>query len=570
MQQTLFSYYKDVIINFFGEEFKDIISVEPPRDLNFGDFSTNAALMLSKKLSKPSMEIAMDLTASLCKNIDFADVSVKKPGFVNWKIPKHIISKYFKNLLDKDFGKSEFGKGKKVNVEYVSANPTGPLHAGHARGAVSGDVLANLLSFVGYSVTREYYTNDAGNQINIMAKSLYYRYRELYEDVGEIPTWAYPGEYLIDTAKKISHQHGDKFLSQTESEWLDFFKSFAINDMLECIKTDLKGLGIKHDVFSSELSLVKKGAVESAVYYLNQKGLIYRGVLNKPKGKEVDDWEEREQLLFKSTDFGDDVDRPLQKSDKTWTYFASDIAYHFDKISRGFDELIDVFGADHGGYVTRMKAAVKALSNNKIDFSIILVQLVKFLQNEKEVKMSKRAGTFVTVKDVLEKVNKDVIRFIMLTRKDDAPLDFDFQKVVKHSRDNPVFYVQYAYARTHSVLKQFKKIFQNQEIPDFSDINLESLYEDGYLDIIKLLLDWPRQVLMAAKNRQPHKIAFFLLDIAAAFHALWNQGKEDTVLRFILEDDFKKTYARVYLIKAVQNVMEIALNIIGVTPLKEL
>lgn len=570
MQQTLFLYYKSIIVDFFGEEFKSIISVEPPRELSFGDFSTNAALVLSKKLSKSPMEIANTLVAALNTNPAFVDISVKKPGFVNWKIPKHVFEKYFPSLLEKNFGHAKVGQGIKVNVEYVSANPTGPLHAGHARGAVSGDVLANLLAFAGYDVTKEYYINDAGNQINILARSLYYRYIELFQGSLELPDWAYPGEYLIETAKKIKEEQGDKFLNKSESEWGEFFKAFAISDMLECIRQDLKGLGIKHDVFSSELKLVKEGAVEKAVDYLEKAGLIYYGVLEKPKGKEIDDWEEREQMLFRSTRYGDDVDRPLKKSDGTWTYFASDIAYHFDKISRGFEELIDIFGADHGGYITRMKAAVAALTNNEKKFNIILVQLVKFLQGDEEVRMSKRAGTFVTVRDVLNKVNKDVIRFMMLTRKDDAPLDFDFQKVVEQSRENPVFYVQYAYARTHSILKQFKKVFPDKDLPLLAEINLDSLYNDGYFDLIKLLFDWPRQVLIATQNRQPHKIAFFLLEIAANFHALWNQGKDDTILRFIIEDDFQKTAARIYLIKAVQNVIEIALNIIGVTPLQEL
>jgi arginyl-tRNA synthetase len=429
-----------------------------------------------------------------------------------------------------------------------------------------------LLSFVGYDVTKEYYINDAGKQIEILAKSLHHRYMELFGKAdGELPDWAYPGDYLIDTAKKLAEKCGDSFINKkNESEWLEFFKEFAIADMMAMIKTDLDALGIRHDVFSSEKDLVSDGAVERAVDFLEKKGLIYRGVLDIPKGKEPDDWEPREQLLFKSTAFGDEVDRPLQKSDGSWTYFASDIAYHKNKIDRGFDEMIDFWGADHGGYIKRMQAAVSAISNNEKKLDVKISQIVRFMDNGREVKMSKRSGTFITARDVIESVGKDVIRFIMLTRRDDAPLDFDFKKVVEQSRDNPVFYVQYAYARTHSVFKQFTQTFADKNLQDaIANSNLNLLEEEDMV-MVKTLCDYPRQIVMAARNKEPHRLAFYLSDVAAKFHSLWNQGKENTLLRFIIADDYNKTCAKMTLLRAVQNVIESALAIIGVTPVKEL
>ena len=570
MQRILFTHYKNAIENCVSEEFKDMVSVEPPKNEAFGDFSTNIAMILAKKVRRAPIEIANEIAEKLKKNEDFSEISVKAPGFINWRVPRHVFFSHFPTVLDKNFGKINLGKWKKVNIEYVSANPTGPMHAGHARGAVSGDVLANLMKFVGYDVTKEYYINDAGNQINILAKSLYYRYLEQCGKAeGSLPEWAYPGDYLIDTAKKIYSQHGDKYVDKDESEWIGFFKEFAIQDMMALIKEDLKDLGIQHDVFSSELKLVKDGAVDRALKYLEDNGLVYLGVLDSPKGREDEDWEEREHLLFRSTKFGDDVDRVLKKSDGSWTYFASDIAYHMDKINRGFEELIDFWGADHGGYVKRMQAAVSAISNSTRELKVQIVQLVRFMKDGQEVRMSKRAGTFVTVRDVLDNVGRDVIRFMMLTRRDDAPLDFDFQKVVEQSKENPVFYVQYAYARTHSVLKQFFNTFSVDKIPEISSVNL-NLLEDADLEILKILLDWPRQIAMAANKREPHRIAFYLMDLAAKFHFLWNLGKDNTIMRFILADDFEKTAARMVLLKAVQNVIEIAFEIMGITPVEEL
>ncbi|MDR2268195.1 MAG: arginine--tRNA ligase [Holosporaceae bacterium] len=570
MIQALFFHYRDVIKDRVGDEHGNLIAVDVPREESFGDFSTNIALLLAKKIGRKPLDIAEELCGQLKSHADFTDISVKAPGFINWRIPANVLRQHCIVMFDRNFGRINLGNGRNVNLEYVSANPTGPLHAGHARAAVSGDVLANLLSFVGYNVTREYYINDAGNQVEILAKSLHYRYLELFlEQKSSLPDWAYPGEYLIDTAQKIKEKHGDAFVGKCESEWLAFFKAFAVDDMMNCIKADLLDLGIHHDVFSSELEFINCGAVEKALEFLENNKLIYRGVLAVPKGKEPDDWEEREQLLFRSTIFGDDVDRPLQKSDGSWTYFATDVAYHMDKITRGFDEIINFWGADHGGYVKRLQSAVAALSCGRKKLDVKLVQMVRFMQNGKEMKMSKRAGTFVTVRDVLDSVGKDVIRYIMLTRRDDAPLDFDFQRVVEQNRDNPVFYVQYAYARTHSVLKQFAAVFQ-KPVPSVTEVNLSLLDSEPELNLLKTLSDWPRQVFMAAKNREPHRLTFYLAELASRFHFLWNQGKDNAMLRFVLANDFEKTAARMILLRAMQNIIESAFHIIGITAIEEL
>ncbi|MDR1362353.1 MAG: arginine--tRNA ligase [Holosporaceae bacterium] len=569
MLRALFLYYTDLIRDCVGDDQRDSVAVDIPREESFGDFSSNIALVMAKKLARSPLEIAEELCGRLKLHAEFADLSVKSPGFINWRIPADLLRRHCPALLDRDFGKINLGNGRRVNLEYVSANPTGPLHAGHARAAVSGDVLANLLSFVGYDVTREYYINDAGKQIEILAKSLYCRYCGLFQE-SPLPDWAYPGEYLIDTAKKIKEKHGNDFVEKDEAEWLSFFKTFAINDMMDCIKTDLRDLGIFHDIFSSELKFIDGGAVEKILEFFQSNDLVYEGILATPKGKEMDDWEAREQLLFRSTAFGDDVDRPLQKSDGSWTYFASDIAYHGDKIARKFDEMINFWGADHGGYVKRLQSAVRALSQGQKKLDVKLVQMVRFMQNGKEMKMSKRAGTFVTVRDVLDSVGRDAIRYFMLTRRDDAPLDFDFQKVVEQNRDNPMFYVQYAYARTHSVLKQFAAIFSQMPTPTAAQVNLDLLDSEAELKLLKTLSDWPRQVFMAAKNREPHRLTFYLAELASDFHFLWNQGKDNAMLRFVLANDFEKSAARMVLLEAVQNVIESAFRIIGVAPAREL
>jgi arginyl-tRNA synthetase len=546
-------------------EYEDFVSVEPPKETSFGDFSVNVAMVLSKKLGISPMALAEDICAKLKENPDFERAEVKYPGFVNWFVPKRLLIGQIPAISEADFGKINVGNGKAVNIEYVSANPTGPLHAGHVRGAVSGDVLARLLNFVGYRVTKEFYINDAGKQVEILAESLYYRYLEqLGKAEGAFPEGGYPGEYLIDTAKKLVADYGDKFLN---GEFREFFKNFAVADMTAGIKEDLILLGVEHDIFSSEKELIKKKAVDRVIELLKDKGFVYEGILPRPKGGDSEDWEEREQLLFRSSAFGDDVDRPLRKSDGSWTYFASDIAYHADKIDRGFDELVDFWGADHGGYVKRMQAAVSALSDGKKKLEVKLVQLVKLLEDNREVKMSKRAGTFVTARDIIDKVGKDAVRFIMLTRRDDAPLDFDFRKVVDQSRDNPVFYVQYAYARSNSVLKLFHRTFPGRLIPD--EVNPE-LPDENDLQLIKIMADWPRRIVSAALKREPHRIAFYLTELAAVFHSFWNLGKNDSLMRFVIPEDFEKTCARITILKAMHDIMKSAFNIIGVTPVEEL
>lgn len=567
MRDPLFIYYRKIIEKILNIDVN--VSIDPPKEEKFGDFSTNVAMVMAKKLKRNPIELADSLAEKMKADENFANVEVKAPGFINWRVPAKILLDRLSDILDPDYGKTDLGQRRRINVEYVSANPTGPLHAGHARGAVSGDVLANLLSFVGYDVTKEYYINDAGKQIEILARSLYHRYLELLGKTSEIlPDWAYPGDYLVDTAKKLIAERGDTFVGKEDAEWIAFFKEFAISDMMAMIKEDLAALGIKHDVFSSEKELVQNGAVEHVIDFLQANNLIYRGVLDIPKGKEPADWEPREQLLFRSTAFGDEVDRPLQKSDGSWTYFASDIAYHKDKIDRGFDEMVDFWGADHGGYIKRMQAAVSAVSNGTRKLDVKISQIVRFMDNGREVKMSKRNGTFITARDVIDSVGKDVVRFIMLTRRDDAPLDFDFKKVVEQSKDNPVFYVQYAYARTHSVFRQFKQVFPNKDWHNES-VNLQLLDPED-IAIIKTLCDYPRQIIIAAKNREPHKIAFYLSDVAAKFHSLWNQGKENTQLRFIMGSNYDKTCAKLVLLRAVQNVLESGFKIIGITPVEEL
>jgi arginyl-tRNA synthetase len=569
MTRALFLRYEKFIKDCVEQKFKHLALVEPPKDASFGDFSTNIAMVLAPQLKCGLMELAEKICEKLKENNYFGRIEVRKPGFINWFIPRNVLVDHISDMLRKDFGQFNLGKGKSVNIEYVSANPTGPIHAGHVRGAVSGDVLARLLSFVGYNVTREFYINDAGKQVEILAKSLYFRYLEQLDLAGEVsfPVGGYPGEYLVDMAKLLISEHGNRFVIC--NEWMDFFKNFAISHIMEDIRKDLDTLGVHHDVFSSEKELIGREAVDHAVDLLREKGLIYYGTLPKPKGSDFEDWEAREQLLFRSTSFGDDTDRPLQKSDGSWTYFASDIAYHQNKIERNFDEMVNFLGADHGGYVKRMQAAVLALSDGQKSLDVKLVQLVKLLEDGNEVKMSKRAGTFVSARDILDKVDKNVIRFIMLTRRDDVSLDFDFKKVVEQSKNNPVFYVQYAYARSHSVMKLFHRAFPGMGIPTIADANLE-LLDDCDLSLAKILADWPRQIMVAANKREPHRIVFFLLDLAAVFHSFWNQGKDNCLLRFVIPNNPEKTKARLILLKAMQNVIERAFDIIGATLVEEL
>ncbi|MBU1281479.1 MAG: arginine--tRNA ligase [Alphaproteobacteria bacterium] len=545
-----------------GPEFANV-AVEPPRDALHGDMATNAAMVLAKPANLKPRDIADKLAEKLAADPRIAAVDVAGPGFINLRLADGVWSALVEGILAaKGYGRSPMGTGTKVNVEYVSANPTGPMHVGHTRGAVFGDALASLLDYAGYDVTREYYINDGGAQVDVLARSVFQRYREANGLNPEIAEGLYPGDYLVKVGEDLKAKYGDSLLDQPEEVWLADVRVFATDAMMEMIRGDLKALGVEMDVFYSEKSLYNTGLIEAAIKELDDKGLIYRGVLEPPKGKMPEDWEPREQLLFKSTAHGDDVDRPIQKSDGAWTYFAPDIAYHYDKVKRGFDEIIDVFGADHGGYVKRMKAAVSALSDGKVGCDIKLIQLVKLIKNGEELKMSKRAGNFVTLRDVVEEVGADVTRFVMLTRKNDASLDFDFDKVLEQSKDNPVFYVQYAHARVRSVLRKAEEAGVTlTDTPRFDD--------PAEIAVARKLADWPRQVEIAAKGHEPHRIAFYLYDLASDFHALWNKGNDNGALRF-LQDDPALSAAKIALPRAVAVVISAGLAILGVTPAEEM
>ena len=462
------------------------------------------------------------------------------------------------------------GSSQKVNVEFVSANPTGPLHVGHTRGAVFGDALASLLSYSGFEVTREYYINDGGAQVDVLARSIFLRYQEAFGRKVVFVDGTYPGDYLIPIAIGLKEKVGESYLNKSEDEWLPELRDYAVDAMMDLIRSDLDLLGIKMDTFFSEKSLYGSGQIEAALGRLRENGLIYKGVLEPPKGKKTDDWEPREQTLFKSTEHGDDVDRPVLKSDGSWTYFAPDIAYHFDKLSRGFDRLIDIFGADHGGYVKRMKAAVSALSNGKVPLDIKLCQLVKLYQNGEPYKMSKRAGNFVMLRDLVEQVGPDVTRFVMLTRKNDAALDFDFQKVLEQSRENPVFYVQYAHARIKSVIRKAEEL--NIDIAEraLSEANLSSLTHASELSLIKKIAEWPRLVEVAARLYEPHRVAFYLFDLSSQLHAHWSKGSDDQSLRFLHTDDLTITQSKIALARAVSIVISSGLAILGVEPAEKM
>jgi arginyl-tRNA synthetase len=550
----------------------DNVAVEPPRDAAHGDMATNAAMVLAKPARMKPRDIADVLAGKLAADDRITSAEVAGPGFLNLRLAPSVWQGVLAAVLEKgtDFGRSTMGQGQKVNVEYVSANPTGPLHVGHTRGAVFGDALASLLAYSGHDVTREYYINDGGAQVDVLARSAYERYREANGLSPEIAEGLYPGDYLIPIGEALKEKFGDSLIDKPESEWLEELRAFSTDAMMDLIRADLKALGVEMDVFFSEKSLYGTGRIEAALQSLTEKGLIYEGVLEPPKGKKPEDWEPREQTLFKSTEHGDDVDRPVKKSDGSWTYFAPDIAYHYDKVSRGFDALIDVFGADHGGYVKRMKAAVSALSDGKVPLDIKLTQLVKLWKNGEPFKMSKRAGNFVTLRDVVDQVGPDVTRFVMLTRKNDAPLDFDFDKVLEQSRENPVFYVQYAHARVMSVLRRAAEAGIDATDATLRGADLASLDHPAELTVAKKLAEWPRLVEIAARTNEPHRVAFYLYELAGDFHALWNKGNEETQLRFIQDGDVATSQSKIALARAVSVVISAGLGILGVTPAQEM
>ena len=550
----------------------DNVTVEPPRDPAHGDMATNAAMVLAKPAGAKPRDIADALAGRLAADARIESAQVAGPGFLNLRLSADVWRAVVPAALraGTDFGRSTVGAGEKVNVEYVSANPTGPLHVGHTRGAVFGDALASLLDFAGYDVTREYYINDGGAQVDTLARSVYLRYLEAHGKAVEFADGTYPGDYLIPVGEALKEKVGDAWVDQPEEVWLAEARDFATDRMMGLIREDLAALGVEMDVFFSEKSLYGTGRIEAALDALEAKGLLYEGVLEPPKGKLPEDWEPREQTLFRSTAHGDDVDRPVKKSDGAWTYFAPDIAYHYDKISRGFDQLIDVFGADHGGYVKRMKAAVSALSDGRVPLDIKLCQLVKLYKGGEPYKMSKRAGTFVTLRDVVDEVGPDVTRFVMLTRKNDAPLDFDFQKATEMAKENPVWYVQYACARSASVLEKAADVAGDVSDAALAGADLSRLEQPGEMDLIRKAAEWPRMAEGAALAHEPHRVAFYLYDLASVYHAVQNEGKTNPESRFIRDDDPELTRARLAMVRAVAVVLSAGLGILGVTPAKRM
>ena len=548
------------------------VAVEPPRDSAHGDMATNAAMVLAKPAGLAPRAIADALAARLAKDPRISAADVAGPGFLNLRLSNLVWQSVVKAALTDgaDFGRSNAGAGRKVNVEFVSANPTGPMHVGHVRGAVVGDALSNLLAFAGWTVTREYYINDGGAQVDVLARSAYERYREANGLEPEIREGLYPGDYLVPVGEALKAKYGTTLLNQPESVWLADLRDFASAMMMQEIRNDLAQLGVRMDVYSSEKALYGTGKIEAAIQTLRDQGLIYEGTLEPPKGKVPEDYEARIQTLFRSTAHGDDVDRPVMKSDGSWTYFAPDIAYHYDKVQRGFDELIDIFGADHGGYVKRMKAAVSALSSGRVPLDIKLVQLVKLYKNGEPFKMSKRAGTFVTLHDVVEQAGADVTRFMMLTRKNDVALDFDFAKVLEQSKDNPVFYVQYANARINSVLRKAQAAGLDVSDAALAKADLTQLSHPAEIDMAQQIAEWPREVEIAAKGNEPHRIAFFLYELASEFHGLWNRGNDDPNLRFLQEGKDATSCAKIALARATGVVISAGLAILGVTPAEEM
>jgi arginyl-tRNA synthetase len=547
------------------------IEIQEPRDPSHGDLASNAAMALAKRAGRKPRDLAAEIVARLESDADIAKIEVAGPGFINITLADAVWQRLVGEILSQAgaYGRSRLGSGRKVQIEYVSANPTGPMHIGHCRGAVFGDTLANLLDFAGYDVSREYYVNDAGAQVDKLGQSALLRYREARgEDIGEIPAGLYPGEYMKPIGAALADKYGAKLGEMPGDEALAIARQAAIDALLQEIRDDLAALNVRHDVFFSEQSLTANGRdqVAEAIAELRAKGLIYEGRLPKPLGHDDDEWEDREQTLFKSTQFGDDVDRALMKSDGSYTYFANDVAYHRNKLERGFDEYFNVLGADHVGYIPRLKAVVGALSDGKAVFETPVTQLVKVLRDGQPVRMSKRAGTFVALRDVVDEVGRDPVRFMMMMRKHDSPLDFDLAKVVEQSKDNPVFYVQYAHARAESVFRTAREVFANltKQAPEIRSADLGLLTDPGERALIRELAKFPRIVEGASRDREPHRVPFYLYELASAFHQQWSRGNDSPHLRFSQADDVKLTAARLALVAATQQVIASGLGILGV------
>ncbi len=577
MSQNLFAVLRGIVLDEFlplvpglGAEVLARIEVTPTKDVTHGDMACNAAMIAAKPSGKNPRELAAALVERLSARPEIARAEAAGPGFVNLTLAPALLLAQIPVILaaGEAYGAGAAARGK-INIEYVSANPTGPLHVGHCRGAVVGDALANLLGKAGYEVAKEFYVNDAGAQVIALARSAYVRYLEALKlsPQAYIETvqggMQYGGAYLIPIGEALAAEYGDAYAETPEAQWLPLFRDFAVARMLELIKQDLAALGVVHDLFSSERALVENGGVARGLQSLRDKGLIYRGILEPPKGKTPDDWEPREQELFRATEFGDDVDRPIGKSDGSFTYFANDIAYHADKMARGFDAMIDVWGADHGGYVKRMQAAVKALAgNDSARLDIVLCQIVRVIKDGQPYRMSKRAGTFVELRDLIEEIGADAVRFLILMRKSDAQMDFDLNAALAQTRDNPVFYVQYAHARCRSVLRAAPAVN--------AQADLASLTAPEELAMLRRLITWPRLVEQAAESREPHRVAFFLYELAGDFHALWNAGRENSALRFLQEDKPAESAARIALVAATATVLRSGLAVLGVTPVEEM
>ncbi len=558
-----------------AEDILSRIVVEPPRDASHGDLSTNAAMVVAKPLGKNPREVASAIVEQFKADTDVASVEVAGPGFINFRLNTPIWHAVLKSVATQgaDFGRADIGKGEAVNIEYVSANPTGPMHVGHTRGAVFGDALASLMAYSGYDVTREYYINDAGSQIDTLAKSTMLRYREALGETIEIPSGFYPGDYLIPVGQALKAEFGNALLEKSEAEALPIIRERVLAAMMDLIRADLARLNVHHDVFFSERQLHGQGGdIDTTLEWLRDEDMIYQGRLEPPKGKAPEDWEDREQTLFRATNYGDDVDRPLVKSNQQYTYFAADIAYHRNKYLRGFKHMVNVLGADHSGYVKRLQAAVKAVSHGEAEIDVRICQLVRLLKNGEPFKMSKRSGDLVLLSDVVEEVGVDATRFMLLYRRNDAAMDFDFAVVKEQSRDNPVFYVQYAHARTYSVFRQAAEKLPGLDLGfgALTGADLSLLSSEADLELIKALAQWPRIVASAADAHEPHRIAFYLYELASAFHGFWAKGNQDVALRFVNADDSMLTMARLSLVAAVRQVLVNGLSLLGVSAPEEL